>query len=121
MSEDVATPSPSRSARARAATRELRLDRLARFPFSGLTVAQSCALEAVSLPTFYSWKRRLASPQGPATDPEVRLLPVQLSSPSQVVELVLGLVRCRLQADPLSWHLFIFHNRSADRLKVLYW
>jgi transposase len=31
------------------------------------------------------------------------------------------LVRARLQADPLSGHLFIFRNRSADRLKVLYW
>jgi transposase len=32
-----------------------------------------------------------------------------------------SLVRNRLQADPLSGHLFIFRNRSADRLKVLYW
>ncbi len=32
-----------------------------------------------------------------------------------------ALVRCRLHADPLSGHLFIFRNRSADRLKVLYW
>jgi transposase len=32
-----------------------------------------------------------------------------------------ALVRSRLQADPLSGHLFIFRNRSADRLKVLYW
>jgi transposase len=32
-----------------------------------------------------------------------------------------ALVRARLQADPLSGHLFIFCNRSADRLKVLYW
>ena len=32
-----------------------------------------------------------------------------------------NLVKSRLQADPLSGHLFIFHNRSADRLKVLYW
>ena len=32
-----------------------------------------------------------------------------------------NLVRSRLSADPLSGHLFIFHNRSADRLKVLYW
>jgi transposase len=31
------------------------------------------------------------------------------------------LVRARLQADPLSGHLFIFRNRQADRLKVLYW
>jgi transposase len=32
-----------------------------------------------------------------------------------------GLVRARLHADPLSGHLFIFRNRSADRLKVLSW
>jgi transposase len=32
-----------------------------------------------------------------------------------------ALVRSRLQADPLSGHLFIFRNRTADRLKVLYW
>jgi transposase len=30
-------------------------------------------------------------------------------------------VRSRLNADPLSGHLFIFRNRTADRLKVLYW
>lgn len=32
-----------------------------------------------------------------------------------------ALVRNRLRADPLSGHLFIFRNRTADRLKVLYW
>ena len=32
-----------------------------------------------------------------------------------------ALVRNRPQADPLSGHLFIFRNRNADRLKVLYW
>ncbi len=46
---------------------------------------------------------------------------------AQPVDMRLGfdglfqLVRSRLQADPLSGHLFIFHNRGADRLKVLYW
>ena len=30
-------------------------------------------------------------------------------------------VRSRLQADPLSGHLFIFRNRAAGRPKVLYW
>jgi transposase len=32
-----------------------------------------------------------------------------------------ALVRGRLNADPLSGHLFIFRNKAADRLKVLYW
>jgi transposase len=32
-----------------------------------------------------------------------------------------GLVLNRLKADPHSGHLFIFRNRAADRLKVLYW
>ena len=32
-----------------------------------------------------------------------------------------NLVVNRLKADPLSGHLFIFRNRQADRLKVLYW
>jgi transposase len=31
------------------------------------------------------------------------------------------LVKNRLKADPLSGHLFIFRNRTADRVKVLYW
>jgi transposase len=34
---------------------------------------------------------------------------------------LLARVRSRLHADPLSGHLFIFRNRQADRLKVLYW
>ena len=32
-----------------------------------------------------------------------------------------GLVRERLQADPLSGHLFLFCNRPRTRLKVLFW
>ena len=31
------------------------------------------------------------------------------------------LVRSRLNADPLSGHLFLFTNRRRDRVKVLYW
>jgi transposase len=31
------------------------------------------------------------------------------------------LVQNRLKGDPLSGHLFIFRNRTADRLKILYW
>jgi transposase len=32
-----------------------------------------------------------------------------------------ALVSNRLKADPLSGHLFIFRNRTANRVKVLYW
>jgi hypothetical protein len=77
-----------RPARSRAFTREVWLDGLARFPHSGLTPAQFCALEAVSLPSFYAWKRRLAA-EVPGLDHALargvgrgpRLLPVRLTSP----------------------------------------
>jgi transposase len=32
-----------------------------------------------------------------------------------------ALVRQRLEADPLSGHLFLFCNRPRTRLKVLFW
>ena len=32
-----------------------------------------------------------------------------------------GLVRQRLELDPLSGHLFLFCNRARTRLKVLFW
>ncbi len=50
-----------RTVRSRAATREAWLDRIAHSPLSGLTPARSCAIEAASLPSFSSWKRRLAA------------------------------------------------------------
>jgi transposase len=30
-------------------------------------------------------------------------------------------VRQQLRGDPLSGHLFVFRNRRADRVKLLYW
>jgi transposase len=94
MSEVVVTPPVNRSVRSRTATRQLWMDRLARFPASGLTVAQFCAIEAVSLPSFYFWKRRLAAETQAATpqDPSERgprLLPVKLKPAAPAVELVL--------------------------------
>jgi transposase len=96
MSEAVTDLShPCRRTRSRAWTREVWVERLSRFPQSGLTPAQFCAIEAVSLPSFYSWKRRLAAEaQGPATphdpgDLGPPLLPVRLQPPGPAVELVL--------------------------------
>jgi hypothetical protein len=86
-----------RAVRSRAFTREVWLDRLARFPLSGLTPAQFCAVEAVSLPSFYAWKRRLAAEvPGPDAEPDnglgrgPRLLPVRLAPPGGTPELVLA-------------------------------
>ena len=58
--------------------------------------AEFCAAEGVSLPSFYSWKRRLhtngRSPDAehnPASQPGPRLLPVRLTPAAVSVELVL--------------------------------
>lgn len=32
-----------------------------------------------------------------------------------------GEVQSTLQQDPLSGHLFLFHNRRRDRIKILFW
>jgi transposase len=109
MSEPVNNPAtPAATVRSRAFTRAVWSERLARFPTSGLTPAQFCALEAVSLPSFYSWKRRLAAP---ATPPEPtpdlgpRLLPVRLAPPAAAVELVLpsGAILRLPPGSDLTW------------------
>jgi hypothetical protein len=97
MSETVTAPAPpAQPARSRAATRQVWLDRLTRFPLSGLTPARFCAIEAVSLPSFYSWKRRfaaeaLASEAGLDNTQDLgpRLLPVHVPAQANL-ELVLN-------------------------------
>src|SRR5262245_31525856 len=97
MSEPAIAPTESLPApRSRAGARQLWAQRLARFVDSGLRPAEFCAAEGVSLPSFYSWKRRLTaesrSTDTPARDgpaPGPRLLPVHLASAAAPVELVL--------------------------------
>jgi transposase len=113
MSELVVVPPPaSPTPRSRVATREVWSERLARFRSSGLTVAQFCARETVSVHSFYSWKRRLSDPtadptcrhhQGGAGDP--RLLSVRLQTSDALVELVLpnGAVLRLLPGCDLAW------------------
>ena len=91
----TAVTPPSRPDRSRAAVRQAWVERLQRFPDSGLGPAQFCAAEGVSLPSFYSWKRRLAAEAAypatapaPADDLGPRLLSVRLQAAAPV-ELVL--------------------------------
>jgi hypothetical protein len=78
-------PDSTTTPRSRAA-RRVWVERLTRFPTSGLSPAQLCASEGVSLPSFYPWRRRLligkdstgTEPTGDAPGP--RPLPVRLAS-----------------------------------------
>jgi transposase len=91
MSESIPVSSevPSRPS-SRAAARQAWVERLARFPASGLDAAAFCAHEGVSLASFYAWRRRLA-PADPTHQPSAgpRLLSVRVASPPVALELVL--------------------------------
>jgi transposase len=97
MSEPAIVPTQTpRLPRSRASARQDWVQRLERFARSGLSPAQFCAAEGVSLPSFYSWKRRLtAEARSPTTEPTAdtppgpRLLPVRLAPVNTLVELVL--------------------------------
>jgi transposase len=95
MSESAPVPTDRpRRPGARAATRQAWVERLERFAHSGLRPSEFCAREGVSLPAFYSWKRRLAASgaggTNPTPDPETgpRWLPVRLAA-DPALELVL--------------------------------
>jgi transposase len=105
----TALPQPPRS---RAATRQAWVERLVRFSDSGLRPAQFCTQEGVSLPSFYAWKRRLATEAldpatavPPAGDAGPRLLPVRLPPPAAPLELVLpsGAVLRIPPGSDLAW------------------
>jgi transposase len=90
--------------RSRAAVRQTWVERLARFDSAGLSTAQFCAAEGVSLASFYLWKRRLSEqpPSHPAAAEAPRLLPVRLAAATPL-ELVLAggaVLRVGPGADP---------------------
>lgn len=68
-----------RSRRNPVATRQLWTDRLRRFRSADQTVAEFCAVEGVSAPTFYTWRRRLARTASPVGAPTV--VPVRITTP----------------------------------------
>jgi transposase len=57
--------------------------RLLRFEQAGLPAPAFCASEGVSLPSFYSWKRRLRPPTA-AAHTQPRLVSVRLLGPAPV-------------------------------------
>jgi transposase len=81
---------PAASRRDPAATRRQWAERLDRFRRSGQTIAQFCAAEGVSPPSFYVWRRTLVdevpSPESvtPTLVP-IRLTPSPAGSPIEVV------------------------------------
>src|SRR5262245_57714692 len=82
MPDPVGHPRGSREA-----TRQLWADRLARFAPADLTVAAFCAGEGISVNSFFSWKRWLATP--PRTPPgEPHFLPIRVT-PAAPVEVAL--------------------------------
>ena len=78
------------------ATRRRWAERLDRFRRSGQTVAQFCAAEGISAPSFYVWKRTLtvgAEPPAPSTPAPTLvpiLVPIRITpSPAAPIELAL--------------------------------
>ncbi|MCM2374583.1 IS66 family insertion sequence element accessory protein TnpA [Aporhodopirellula aestuarii] len=60
----------------RAETATLWTQRLQRFEQAQMTVAQFCAAEGVSQPSFYNWKRKLRSAQDPKAHAVAKFVPV---------------------------------------------
>jgi transposase len=81
---------PGASRRDPIATRRRWAERLERFRRSGQTIAQFCAAEGVSPPSFYVWRRVLAD-NAPSPEPArptlvpIRLTPSPAGSPIEVV------------------------------------
>jgi hypothetical protein len=68
--------------RSREATRQVWVERLARFATAEQSAAAFCAAEGVSTNSFFYWKRQLAGPG--ASDAEPCFLPVRVSPPNPV-------------------------------------
>ena len=59
--------------------------RLQRFQSSGMTVVQFCRRERVSAPSFYQWRKRLATSHGTTSSPTfVPLRLTRLASPVEI-------------------------------------
>lgn len=83
--------SVSKSRRNPDATRRQWVERLDRFRAAGQTVAAFCAAEGISVPSFYVWKRTLATDGGDSRavpTPAPTLVPIRLTpTPATPIEL----------------------------------
>jgi transposase len=77
-----------RSSRDPVATRQRWVERLQRYQTAGLTIAQFCSAEGVSVPAFYQWKRQLQATQAAPNQP-VTFVPVRVTHSSSTLEVVL--------------------------------
>jgi transposase len=71
---------PAASRRDPVATRRRWAERLERFHRSGQTIAQFCAAEGVSVPSFYVWKRTLTSDTTSPDPVAPTLVPIRLTT-----------------------------------------
>ena len=90
MSEPITPPGRGRPRRSHAAIRQLWTARLTRFTLSSLTVARFCAAEGVSVPSYYFWKRKLASPPAAPAQP-AGFVAVRLTLPASTAAIELAL------------------------------
>ena len=58
-------------------------ERLRRFEHSQMTVAQFCAVEGISQPSFYHWRRKLRAPSEKMVDHATKFIPVSLQVPQE--------------------------------------
>ncbi|AMV27718.1 hypothetical protein VT84_25175 [Gemmata sp. SH-PL17] len=94
---------PVRTRRDPAATRQKWIERIERFRSAGVTVAQFCSVEGVSVPAFYQWRRTLAAET--ATEPldGPTVIPVRIARPAPAVEVALpsgAVLRFAPDCDP---------------------
>ena len=70
---------PAASRRDPIVTRRLWAERLGRFRRANQTVAQFCAAEGVSEPSFYVWRRTLAAEAKSPAPPAPAIVPIRLT------------------------------------------
>jgi transposase-like protein len=102
--DPTSTPAdPVRTRRDPAATRQKWVARIERFRSAGVTIAQFCVAEGVSVPAFYQWRRTLAAESSAEPSARPTVVPVRIARPAPGVEVVLpsgAVLRFSADCDP---------------------